>query len=470
MEENKTIMAPLEFKEFENLQGYYLKLEYYEKYINLVAYNIESLDGIRYEIKLYLLELYEYNDIFKIFRNVKIFYEAFQKILQNKNFSFIKTDDHLKLSIILKDLLNQNVSFDFNFNITRIETSNEYLNILTNEIKKLKNICKLIDSLVEENNIIKLELSNLMKKVINISAIKENNKQLNKQLTLDEFNAELNLRISDFSIKKLNLREKNYGNIILDYLTKITFEHLIKIDLGFNNISDLSQLQNINFSKLEFLSLDNNKISDINVLEKVKFVNLKNLYLIGNNISDINILEKVNFPNLETLKLSNNKIININVFQKVNFPKLEELDLSNNKIKVIYSLGNTNFKELKTLLLNDNEIESLNGFVQIKAERLKELDLNKNKLKDISPLENLNLPLLEKISLSNNNIIDLSVFQKIKLPNLKRIYLFNNNIQEISGLEKANFPHLDMIYLSGNYIDKKRNDDTIKLMKRYLKL
>ena len=222
----------------------------------------------------------------KFLEMLKYFMKHFKKYFKIKIFLLLK---QIKLSIILKDLLNQNVSFDFNFNITRIETSNEYLNILTNEIKKLKNIYKLIDSLVEENNIIKLELGNLMKKVINISAIKEDNKQLNKQLTLDEFNAELNLRISDFSIKKLNLREKNYGNIILDYLTKITFEHLIKIDLGFNNISDLSQLQNINFSKLEFLSLDNNKISDINVLEKLKFVNLKTLYLIGNNISDINI-------------------------------------------------------------------------------------------------------------------------------------------------------------------------------------
>ena len=466
MKENNTIEPPLDYKEFENLHGYYLKLEYYEKYINLVSYNIESLDGIRYEIKLNLSELYEYNDVFRIFRNVKIFYEKFQEIIQNNNYSLIKTDDHLKLSIFLKDLSNKKVSFDFTFNITRLETSNDYIKILTNEIKILKNICKLVDSLVEENNIIKLELENLKKKVINIPVIKEDK----KQLTLEEFNAELNLRISDCLIKKLNLRGKNYGNIILDYLTKITFEQLIKIDLGSNNISDLNQLQSINFGKLEFISLDDNKISDINILEKVKFENLKALYLIGNNISDINILEKVNFPNLITLKLNNNKIIDIKVFQKVNFPKLEELDLSNNKIKVIYPLGNVNFIELKTLFLNDNEIESLNGFVQIKAERLKELDLNKNKLKDISPLENLKLPSLEKISLSNNNIIDLSVFQKINLPNIKRIYLFNNNIQEINALAKANLPHLDMIYLSGNYIDKERNASTIKLMKRYLKL
>ena len=56
-----------------------------------------------------------------------------------------------------------------------------------------------------------------------------------------------------------------------------------------------------------------------------------------NNISDISILEKGNFKELKRLDLYGNNISNINIFEKVKFKKLEKLRLSKNKIDEIKS-------------------------------------------------------------------------------------------------------------------------------------
>ena len=58
-------------KEYENLNGYYLKLELNNKDMNIIMYNIEKLEGIKYELKIKLNEMYLLNKIFKRFNNIK---------------------------------------------------------------------------------------------------------------------------------------------------------------------------------------------------------------------------------------------------------------------------------------------------------------------------------------------------------------------------------------------------------------
>ena len=108
--------------------------------------------------------------------------------------------------------------------------------------------------------------------IINEININNNN---NNELLIKEFSQKY------YNIEnkkdKLNLGRKKIGNNGLEDLCKIEFKDLTELSLIFNNISDISYLENFKCEKLEVLYLNSNKITDISVLEKVKFNKLKTL-------------------------------------------------------------------------------------------------------------------------------------------------------------------------------------------------
>ena len=130
----------------------------------------------------------------------------------------------------------------------------------------------------------------------------------NNEVLLKAFNSKYKLDIKSNKIHKLDLSCKNFGNEILNDLSKIEFKELKELDLGSNKISDINVLDKFKFNKLEILNLGDNHISDINILGNVNFKELKKLYLDRNKISDIKVLEKFKFDKLEILYLGSNQI------------------------------------------------------------------------------------------------------------------------------------------------------------------
>ena len=108
-------------------------------------------------------------------------------------------------------------------------------------------------------------------------------------IALKEFNDKYHTKIEHIDIKELNLGSKFIGDEGLKDLAKMNFTELKKLDLNWNNISDIKVLENVNLEKLEILNLSDNKITDINILEKVNFKNLKELNLYDNEISDASV-------------------------------------------------------------------------------------------------------------------------------------------------------------------------------------
>ena len=74
---------------------------------------------------------------------------------------------------------------------------------------------------------------------------------------------------------------------------------LEKLNLGYNNISDISGLSGL--TQLTYLNLEKNKIGDISPLAGLKALEYLDLW--SNPITDISILTKENFPNLLYLNL-----------------------------------------------------------------------------------------------------------------------------------------------------------------------
>ena len=169
---------------------------------------------------------------------------------------------------------------------------------------------------------------------------------------LKELNSKYRLDIRDTKVEKLDLRKRWLIKEILKDLSNIEFEELKYFYLSFNEIADIRILEKFRAGKLEKLELGNNNITDISVLEKTNFKELKQLLLYKNKISDINVLGKVNFEKLEILNLNNNNIKDINILENVNFNNLKELYLNGNKITNIKVLERLKFEKLEKLELS----------------------------------------------------------------------------------------------------------------------
>jgi len=80
---------------------------------------------------------------------------------------------------------------------------------------------------------------------------------------LDFLNVKLDLKLKGNEIK-LELNNKNIGNIELNLLSSINFSNLEELNLSHNNITNINCLNDFNFKKLKKIDLSFNKINKIN--------------------------------------------------------------------------------------------------------------------------------------------------------------------------------------------------------------
>lgn len=477
--ENKQINY-IDSKEYSNLNEYYLKVGYNNiNELIIIIYNNELLNGNRYELKRGLESIISFHKNFKSSCSISDIYKQIICFINEGKYK-IKLNHNDTITLTFNKIIE--------FNLIRHKEENEYLHVLSSQIRNLKNknnICnKTILKLQEENASIKNELNELKNMILSIqnntnnrkspenihnSHIKNKKLNLNKSfsnllknrnfnlevvgqnsqendfMSINEFNKKCGANIKDENIPELNLINFKLGNDILNYLSKIKLTQLKLLYLSYNNISDIKNLKYILLNHITLLILSYNKIVDISVLENVKFDELQILGLSSNKISDISVLEKVKFSKLQNLFLDGNQIINIDVFGKVKFPLLKELNLSSNKINNINVFSRVKFNQLEELYLTNNNISDINVFEKVKFEHL------------------------QKLELGGNIIEDINVLSKVKFLKLKKLFLYMNKISEIEVLNHINFKEMNELNLNDNSIDKKSNEALIKELKQKIK-
>jgi len=173
---------------------------------------------------------------------------------------FIKLDDNDLLAKDIEDIKNHIINYHQSNNCEKDKNS-----FLSTEINKETNDNK-------KDMIISL-LSKLEAKV------------------KDFFNVKLKLNLTGNEIK-LDLNNKNIGNIELNLLSCVDFKNLEEINLSHNNISDIEPLNDFNSPKLKKLDLSFNKINNISPFKeiskkknKIEFINISN-----NSIENVEIL------------------------------------------------------------------------------------------------------------------------------------------------------------------------------------
>jgi serine/threonine protein kinase len=162
-----------------------------------------------------------------------------------------------------------------------------------------------------------------------------------------------------------------------------------KLSLCDNRISDISILKTC--SQLANLRLEGNPLTDIQPLSELK--GIKVLDIGFNNVEDISALEKLS---IRELYLLNTKVQDFTPLKSL--PQLELFTvryLPPKGLRVVKELHN-----LKELTIYESGIDSLKNFEQLT--RLERLDLNSNELYDIDGVEKF--PSLKSLGLGDNRI------------------------------------------------------------------
>jgi len=184
------------------------------------------------------------------------------------------------------------------------------------------------------------------------------------------------------------------------------------LDLGYNQIGDISPLANL--TSLTSLSLSDNQISDISPLANL--TGLTELELGANQISDISLL--------------------------ANLTSLIELGLEATEISDISPLAS--LTDLTSLNLWGSQVSDISPLAGLAS--LTQLDLGANQISDVFPLANLTS--LTSLDLGQNQISDISPLAK--LTSLITLDLWGNQISDISPL--ANLTSLTELDLGSNNI------------------
>ena len=139
-------------KEFSDLDGHYLKLSLYNGDIHIVSYNMNLLNGIKYETQITQKEMLQKSQS-QAFSTLNLFELIIKKIGDKK---FKITSDPSKVIIFLletNDILNNNKDIHIVIPKNNNHRTTEFEAILSKEVIKLRNEINELNNLLKINNI-----------------------------------------------------------------------------------------------------------------------------------------------------------------------------------------------------------------------------------------------------------------------------------------------------------------------------
>jgi len=233
------------------------------------------------------------------------------------------------------------------------------------------------------------------------------------------------------------LSKLDLGNNNLSDISPIKgLKQLTKLVLSNNNLSDISPIKEL--KQLTYLDLRSTKLSDIDISPIKELKGLTKLYLDNTNISDIFSIEDL--TGLSHLYLNSNRITDISPLMELT--QLIQLNLGNNQlsdISPIKKLIKLNALDLRCNQLSDPDISPIKELKQ-----LTKLDLSNNNLSNISPIRELKQ--LTNLDLGNNNLSNISFIKDLN--NLTHLCLSFNQISDISPIKELR--HLTRLFLRNN--------------------
>ena len=130
-----------DFKEYENLNGFYLKISYLDDTFSIIAYNMELLDGNKYETKISIDKLLIKNDIFQKLGYIKNIFDFICDLISKEKYKFVADEKLIKFYLYLKERNDEdkNNRIGFILKLDKNKDKSEYIDFLKNIIRKSKN-------------------------------------------------------------------------------------------------------------------------------------------------------------------------------------------------------------------------------------------------------------------------------------------------------------------------------------------
>ena len=229
----------------------------------------------------------------------------------------------------------------------------------------------------------------------------------------------------------------------------IDMQHIRKLDLSFNPISDLNGLDQLN--QLRYFSAYCCKLDNLDFVDNIN--KLENLIVHQNNITEFSENMKC-LIKLKELRADKNKIKSIQNLKGCT--SLCVLDLSWNNLTSID--GISGLQSLQELRVNNNHITTLKPLVGLPS--LIELQIVSNSLRSLDGLQNV--PTLETVH-AEHNMINSLVIPKTSSHVGEKINkgLNKNKNNSNSSLVFGGMPHLSEMYLTGNRISTLAGPDSL---------
>ena len=156
------------YNEYYNLGEYYMKLFFTNNgELTIICYNMQVLDGTKYEVKLNLEKIYDLSNVFRQYTNMKELYEFIIDLINEGKYELKKNDNNMILNFMITDIKKNEHNITFTLYNENNNNTQEYINILSNEIKNMRitnnNNIKEIKELKKENEDIKNEIKEIKK-------------------------------------------------------------------------------------------------------------------------------------------------------------------------------------------------------------------------------------------------------------------------------------------------------------------
>ena len=203
---------------------------------------------------------------------------------------------------------------------------------------------------------------------------------------------------------------------------------LKSLNLKGNRLETLPENIFQDLSMLESLDLGRNELTEISDLHLSGLTKLTYLGLARNRITELTVNATTNLKNLRKLDLSNNffEIIPEETFQGLS--SLTRLDISKNRLFTLFVKQFSGNRRLTELNVSLNKIKYIRNETFISNRSLKRIDFFKNRLKSVSALNFKGLEEIEEVNLGFNYLKEFSI--KNELPNsLKRLSLNGNPLE-----------------------------------------
>jgi len=279
--------------------------------------------------------------------------------------------------------------------------------------------------------------------------------------------------INSHSLKHLAISGCNISSVSVDTFANVTtleqldlsYNYLRSVDfnilkvlpnvsylnLGSNEITEITPGTCEKISPLEYLYLQYNMIEHLEIDVFCGLVNLKHIYLQGNNLQYLHPDTFIGLPNLQVLFLSNNSGLQMPTDRHfTNSLSLKELAISGCNISSVSVDTFANVSALEQLDLSYNYLRSIDFNILKVLPNLSHLYLGSNEITEITPDTCEKIRHLEHLSLEYNMIENLEIDVFCGLVNLKYIYLYRNNLQYLHPDTFVNLPNLQSLFLSEN--------------------